>query len=252
MVPEGPDAELPFTRSPSQYGPYEAYQWSLPPRDFGKWQELMFQLARHCVERFGAEEVGTWYWELWNEPDIAYWRGTVAQYCDLYDHTVEGLTRALPSIKVGGPAVTGGERAVTFMEAFLAHCDARGTRLDFITFHTKGSSPPPPPRRDIWTPRLEPGDTQARTQGDPEVPELIAAVDRLVPGRAHRLLELQLAHVPAEMILGHMLQEIRPPVYPALAPPAGHERPLNPRGQVAAPRGITLCLPCTLASTLPI
>ena len=76
LVPDGVDAELPFTRSPSQYGPYEAYQWSLPPRDFGKWQELMFQLAQHCVERYGAEEVTTWYWELWNEPDIAYWRGT--------------------------------------------------------------------------------------------------------------------------------------------------------------------------------
>jgi len=140
LVPDGMDAELPFTRSPSQYGPYEAYQWSLPPRDFGKWQELMFQLAQHCVERYGAEEVTTWYWELWNEPDIAYWRGTVGHYCDLYDHTVNGLTRALPSIKVGGPAVTGGERAVRFMESFLAHCAGRGTRLDFITFHTKGSA----------------------------------------------------------------------------------------------------------------
>ncbi|MDQ3700787.1 MAG: hypothetical protein M3442_07700, partial [Chloroflexota bacterium] len=150
LVP--PDAELPFTRGPSQYGPYEAGLWSVPPRDNERWQELMFQLARHCVERYGAEEVASWYWELWNEPDIAYWRGTVAQYCDLYDHTVNGLTRALPGIKVGGPAVTGGARALAFMEAFLAHCAGTGeqatnavtgepgARLDFITFHTKGSA----------------------------------------------------------------------------------------------------------------
>lgn len=150
LVPSG--AELPFTRSPSQYGPYEAALWSLPPRDNERWQELMFQLARHCVERYGAEEVATWYWELWNEPDIAYWRGTVEQYCELYDHTVAGLTRALPQIKVGGPAVTGGANAVRFMEAFLAHCAGegehatnavsgeRGARLDFLTFHTKGSA----------------------------------------------------------------------------------------------------------------
>ena len=138
LVPEG--TELPFTRSPSQYGTYEAYEWSLPPKDFGKWEELMFQLARHCVERYGAEEVGTWYWELWNEPDISYWRGTVEQYCELYDRTVAGLSRALPSILVGGPSVTGGARAMPFMEAFLAHCVERGTRLDFITFHTKGSA----------------------------------------------------------------------------------------------------------------
>lgn len=150
LVPPGVD--LPFTPAPSQYGPYEAYQWSLPPRDNGRWAELMFRLARHCVERYGAAEVATWLWELWNEPNIAYWRGSVEQYCALYDHTVEGLSRALPQIRVGGPAVTGGAGAVRFMEAFLAHCagegeaarnaatGGHGARLDFLTFHTKGSA----------------------------------------------------------------------------------------------------------------
>ncbi len=149
LVP--PDATLPFTRSPSQYGPYEAGLWSFPPRDNRRWEELMYQLARHCLERYGEDEVASWYWEVWNEPDISYWRGTLEQYCTLYDHTVAGLTRALPEIKVGGPAVTGGERAASFMDGFLAHCAGRGkhptnavtgrrgTRLDFITFHTKGS-----------------------------------------------------------------------------------------------------------------
>jgi xylan 1,4-beta-xylosidase len=150
LVP--PDSELPFTPAPSQYGPYEAYQWSLPPRDNRRWEELMFELARHCVARYGADEVATWLWEVWNEPNIAYWRGSVAQYCALYDHTVAGLMRALPSIKVGGPAVTGGARALPFMAAFLAHCagegehaanaatGGRGARLDFVSFHTKGSA----------------------------------------------------------------------------------------------------------------
>ncbi|MBI3972836.1 MAG: glycoside hydrolase [Chloroflexi bacterium] len=149
LVP--PDATLPFTRSPSQYGPYEAGLWSFPPRDNARWQELMYRLARHCVARYGADEVAAWYWELWNEPNISYWRGTPEQYHTLYDHTVAGLTRALPTIKVGGPAVTGGANAVRFMEGFLAHCAGEGphaanastgrpgARLDFISFHTKGS-----------------------------------------------------------------------------------------------------------------
>ena len=149
LVPEG--ATLPFTRSPSQYGPYEAGLWSFPPRDLDRWQALMQALAGHCVQRYGEEEVATWYWEVWNEPNIGYWRGTVGEYCALYDHTAEGLTRALPAIRVGGPAATGGARAAPFMEAFLAHCagegelgrnaatGGRGARLDFISFHTKGS-----------------------------------------------------------------------------------------------------------------
>lgn len=150
LVP--PDAALPFTPSASQYGPYEAGLWSFPPRDNPRWQELVYQLALRCVERYGAAEVATWYWEVWNEPDIFYWRGTLAQYCALYDHSAAGLTRALPEIKVGGPAVTGGSRAVEFLDGFLAHCagagphatnaatGGRGARLDFISFHTKGSA----------------------------------------------------------------------------------------------------------------
>lgn len=150
LVPK--DAELPFTRSASQYQPYEAALWSLPPRDYGRWGELVFQTVRHCVDRYGQAEVEAWYWELWNEPDIFYWRGTPEQFDALYDVTVEAAVRALPTIKVGGPAVTGGPNAVKFMEGFLAHCAGegergtntvtgeRGTRLDFITCHTKGSA----------------------------------------------------------------------------------------------------------------
>jgi len=150
LVP--PDASLPFTRSPSQYGPYEAGLWGFPPCDNRKWQELIFEVARHCAERYGADEVATWFWEVWNEPNIAYWRGTPEEYYALYDHTVAGLTRALPKVRVGGPAATGGTRAAEFMAGFLAHCAGegehgtnaatgqRGAHLDFISFHTKGSA----------------------------------------------------------------------------------------------------------------
>ncbi|MFN0123421.1 MAG: GH39 family glycosyl hydrolase, partial [Blastocatellia bacterium] len=50
--------------------------WAYPPRDYQKWAELVRQWVLHSVERYGREEVLTWWWELWNEPDIAYWKGT--------------------------------------------------------------------------------------------------------------------------------------------------------------------------------
>ncbi len=52
--------------------------WAYPPKDYAKWAELVFQWVRHCVERYGQAEVETWYWEVWNEPNILYWRGTPA------------------------------------------------------------------------------------------------------------------------------------------------------------------------------
>lgn len=123
--------------------------WSYPPSDYAKWGELVFRWVRHEVEKHGADEVASWYWEVWNEPDIAYWHGSPEDYDKLYDYAASAVKRALPGAKVGGPASTGpaSPRAAAFLRQFLEHCaagrnyasGATGSPLDFITFHAKGS-----------------------------------------------------------------------------------------------------------------
>jgi xylan 1,4-beta-xylosidase len=123
--------------------------WAYPPKDYDRWAELIRQWVRHAVERYGREEVLTWYWELWNEPDISYWRGTPEEYNELYDYTVDAIKDVLPQARVGGPATTGpsSPRAAWFLRQFLEHC-ARGKNyvtgkigspIDFITYHAKGN-----------------------------------------------------------------------------------------------------------------
>lgn len=125
-----------------------AIGWSYPPRDFRKWEELVYRWVRHCVEKYGLHDVESWYWEVWNEPDIFYWHGTSEDYEKLYDYTASAVKRALPSAKIGGPAVTGpsSPQAAAFLKHFLEHCDhgsnfasgSTGAPLDFITYHAKG------------------------------------------------------------------------------------------------------------------
>ena len=100
----------------------------------------MYQWVRHEVEKHGAEEVASWYWEVWNEPDISYWHGSPEEYDKLYDAAAAGVKRALPRAKVGGPASTGpaSPKAAAFLRQFLEHCANTGTPLDFITYHAKG------------------------------------------------------------------------------------------------------------------
>jgi xylan 1,4-beta-xylosidase len=123
--------------------------WAYPPKDYDKWRELVFQWAHHCLERYGASEVGSWYWEVWNEPDIGYWHGTAEEYQKLYDFAADGLKRAIPAARIGGPTVTGpnGPRTQQILRNFLEHC-LRGTNfatgktgapLDYISFHAKGA-----------------------------------------------------------------------------------------------------------------
>lgn len=119
--------------------------WAYPPKDYAKWGELVYQWARHCVAKYGRAEVEKWYWEVWNEPNIGYWRGTQQEFFKLHDHTIAAVRRAIPAAKVGGPEVAGGPGG-NFLRNFLEHClrgtnDATGTvgtPLDFIAFHAKG------------------------------------------------------------------------------------------------------------------
>ena len=98
--------------------------WAYPPKDYDKWGELVYQWTKHCVERYGREEVETWYWEIWNEANIGYWRGTPEEFFKLHDYAIAGVRRALPTAKVGGADTAGsGGR---FTRRFLEHC-LRGT-----------------------------------------------------------------------------------------------------------------------------
>jgi xylan 1,4-beta-xylosidase len=118
-----------------------------PPKDYAAWGELVRRYTEHLVQRYGKELVSTWYFEVWNEPDIAYWHGTAEEYYKLYDYSVAGIRAALPNAIVGGPASTGpaSEKASTFLDNFLKHClndksaaDGKPIPLDFISFHPKG------------------------------------------------------------------------------------------------------------------
>ncbi|HEY7515911.1 MAG TPA: beta-xylosidase [Vicinamibacteria bacterium] len=110
--------------------------WAYPPRDDSKWEELVYRWVRHCIERFGREEVGTWYWETWNEANIGYWQGTPEEFLKLHDLTVAAVRRALPGARVGGPDMAGSDPE--FLRGFLEHCLGRRTPLDFVSFHAKG------------------------------------------------------------------------------------------------------------------
>lgn len=125
--------------------------WSYPPKDYEKWNELVYQWVKHCVDRYGREEVETWYWQTWNEANIGsadrpgYFTGTVEEFHKLHDYAIAGVRRALPTARVGGPDSAGSGGRWT--RDFLEHClrgtnhatGESGTPLNFVSFHAKGA-----------------------------------------------------------------------------------------------------------------
>lgn len=119
-----------------------------PPKDYNKWRELVRVVTAHLLQRYGRDEVLSWYFEVWNEPDIDYWHASPGEYFKLYDFAVAGVRAALPGARVGGPATTGPgrEQARLFLRNFLEHvssgksaADGAPVPIDFISFHAKGS-----------------------------------------------------------------------------------------------------------------
>jgi len=140
---------------PSQKNPWNRGIIS-PPKDYRQWRELIFQTIQHLKQRYGAKEIGTWYFEVWNEPDLYRWfwqvhpdkknfpkRSDFDEYCKLYDYAVDGALAAESKIKIGGPAIAGDK---LFLTKFLEHCfqgknnvtGEIGSRLDFVSRHHYG------------------------------------------------------------------------------------------------------------------
>ncbi len=150
FMPQDLAASLPNRHEPYQVnfpGSAMAGASNNPPKDYAKWGELVRVVAAHLVERYGRRAVLTWYFEVWNEPDIDYWHAAPEDYWKLYDYAVAGVRAALPGARVGGPATTGpgGAKAAAFLEGFLRHVSSgrsavngKPVPLDFISFHAKG------------------------------------------------------------------------------------------------------------------
>jgi xylan 1,4-beta-xylosidase len=103
-----------------------------PPKDYKQWATLIRKLVAHWVERYGAREVGEWFFEVWNEPNLkAFWTGSRADYFKLYEVTAEAIKKVDASLKVGGPATAREE----WIEEFLEFCESGKVALDFVTTH---------------------------------------------------------------------------------------------------------------------
>jgi xylan 1,4-beta-xylosidase len=111
-----------------------------PPSDYRDWHRLVQTTVRALVDRYGLDEVRSWNFEVWNEPDIAFFKGTQAQYFELYRHSADAVKSVDAGLRVGGPATSNfvsnsGEYRPVWVEDFMAFCERDRLPADFISTH---------------------------------------------------------------------------------------------------------------------
>ena len=104
-----------------------------PPKDYKLWDDMIRALAQHVIARYGLEEVSTWKFEVWNEPNLDFWGGNPRQatYFELYDHTARALKSVSTRLQVGGPATA----QAAWVTPFLEHLKTAGVPADFVSTH---------------------------------------------------------------------------------------------------------------------
>lgn len=133
-----PFVELGFTPEALKTSDASIFYWhgNTSHPELAGWRDLVGAFVRHVRARYGEEEVRRWYFEVWNEPNLAgFWEGAdQAAYFNLYDATVRTIKAIDPALRVGGPSTAG----AAWVPEFLAHAAVAGTPVDFVTTHTYG------------------------------------------------------------------------------------------------------------------
>ncbi len=121
------------------------FDWKMivsPPKDYDRWQALVQAFVQHSVDRYTADVVNNWYFEVWNEPECCsnkFWKGSLDDYFKLYDKSAAGVRAVLPNGRMGGPVssqaseLSGGSMAGI---QFLDHIKNGSQPLGFFAFHT--------------------------------------------------------------------------------------------------------------------
>jgi xylan 1,4-beta-xylosidase len=135
-----PFVELTFMPAQLSSGPQTIFWWKgniTPPRDPQKWAALIRAFVAHEKERYGQAEVESWYWEVWNEPDLknGFFTGTLDDYLALYKTTAEAVKAECPNCRVGGPASA---IPFKFEEAFEKYVVENEVPADFVATHAYG------------------------------------------------------------------------------------------------------------------
>jgi xylan 1,4-beta-xylosidase len=133
-----PFVELGFMPSALASGTQTIFWWRgnvTPPRDYDKWESLIRNLVLHFTQRYGADEVKTWYFEVWNEPNLnGFWSGSQDEYFKLYRYSVQAIKSVNKEFRVGGPATAG----AAWVPEMIEFCSTNKLPLDFISTHSYG------------------------------------------------------------------------------------------------------------------
>jgi len=133
-----PFVEFGFMPEGLASGSQQHFWWKAnvtPPKDMQRWHDLVYAFVSHLVQRYGIDEVRTWRFEVWNEPNLPqFWGGTQTEYFEMYAASAHAVKAVDEQLIVGGPAIASGFE-VDWVTHFIDYCKTNDVPFDFISAH---------------------------------------------------------------------------------------------------------------------
>lgn len=108
------------------------------PKSLDEWSRFITEFLNFLVDRYGRERVKSWYFEVWNEPNLpVFFAGSQRDYFGLYKATALAVKAVDKDIRVGGPSTAN----CAWIEDFVQFCKKENVPCDFVSTHQYAGDP---------------------------------------------------------------------------------------------------------------
>lgn len=103
-----------------------------PPKSYKEWSEYIAATLKHFKYRYGKQRMDSWYYEVWNEPNLdAFYGGNQAEFFKLWKHTYDAIKSVDNDWPIGGPSTARAE----WIDDFLKFSRQNECEPDYIIAH---------------------------------------------------------------------------------------------------------------------
>lgn len=111
------------------------------PKSLSKWKELITTFLLHYIDRYGLEELRSWYFDFWTGPDLKihdpYWNENMEAFFRFYQVTYEAFHEVDPELRLGSPNFSSID-GFPWYDAFLQFCNENDMKPAYISAHLYG------------------------------------------------------------------------------------------------------------------
>ena len=110
-----------------------------PPKSMKEWKRLVTSFISHIILRYGKEEVESWLFTIWNEPETGsnlFGFEKEETFFEFYVETHKAMRKVLPSLKIGSTTFTMvATESYPYMQHYFDYCFEHDVKFDFIATH---------------------------------------------------------------------------------------------------------------------